>query len=167
MRKVSSWDEYHMREALHVATRSKDPNTQVGAVLVDKNNHQLISGYNGFIAGTLESDKHWERPEKYDHVVHAEANAIGYAARVGIAVGGSVLYVTAMPCHPCMMLVLAAGIRSIEAKCLLHGWDQSHEKAMIEAERAGVLVHIWEPEEDRIRRELKEGYGGSKDAPKT
>ena len=46
-----SWDEYFMGVAILAAKRSKDPNTQVGACIVDKNNVILTTGYNGFPAG--------------------------------------------------------------------------------------------------------------------
>ena len=46
-----SWDEYFMGVALLAAKRSKDPNTQVGACIVDKNNVILTTGYNGFPKG--------------------------------------------------------------------------------------------------------------------
>ena len=46
-----SWDEYFMGVALLAAKRSKDPNTQVGACIVDSNNIILSTGYNGFPYG--------------------------------------------------------------------------------------------------------------------
>ena len=46
-----SWDEYFMGVAILAAKRSKDPNTQVGACIVDKNNVILTTGYNGFPKG--------------------------------------------------------------------------------------------------------------------
>ena len=46
-----SWDEYFMGIALISSFRSKDPNTQVGACIVDKNNKIIGIGYNGFPIG--------------------------------------------------------------------------------------------------------------------
>ena len=51
MRKVLSWDEYFMALAHLSAVRSKDPSTQVGAVIVDSNNRVVGLGYNGFPRG--------------------------------------------------------------------------------------------------------------------
>ena len=51
-----SWDEYFMGIALLSAERSKDPRTQVGACIVDKNNHILSTGYNSACAGMSDKD---------------------------------------------------------------------------------------------------------------
>lgn len=48
MRQVKDWDQYFLDIAVEVATRSKDPNTQVGAVITDVNNGIISTGYNGF-----------------------------------------------------------------------------------------------------------------------
>ncbi len=50
-----NWDEYFMLQAMMASFKSKDPNTKVGCVFVDDNNHQLSMGYNGQIAGIDES----------------------------------------------------------------------------------------------------------------
>ncbi len=74
-----SWDEYFMGVSLLAAKRSKDPNTQVGACIVDSNNIILSTGYNGFPYGCSDDLYPWEREgedTKYNYVVHAELNAI-------------------------------------------------------------------------------------------
>ena len=76
-----SWDEYFMGVALLAAQRSKDPNTQVGACIVDGSKRILSTGYNGFPQGCSDDDFPWNRDEskgdtKYQFVVHAELNAI-------------------------------------------------------------------------------------------
>jgi dCMP deaminase len=48
-RSVINRDEYFINIAEEVATRSKDPSTQVGAVIVDKNHRPVSFGYNGFL----------------------------------------------------------------------------------------------------------------------
>jgi dCMP deaminase len=124
MRTVEPWDVYFMQMAELAATRSKDPSTQVGAVIV-RDKRILASGYNGFPAGIPENPTLWERPTKYDYVVHAEANAIGDAARRGIAIDGTTMYLTAFPCNKsgCARLIIASGIRKVIAKRVLAGWD--------------------------------------------
>lgn len=42
-----SWDEYFMGISLLSCLRSKDPNTQVGACIVNGDNHIVSVGYNG------------------------------------------------------------------------------------------------------------------------
>ena len=77
-----SWDEYFMGIALLAAKRSKDPNTQVGACIVNSSNKIMSIGYNGLPAGCDDDVFPWEREgensydTKYPYVCHAELNAI-------------------------------------------------------------------------------------------
>jgi dCMP deaminase len=81
-----NWDEYFMLQAMMASFKSKDPNTKVGCVFVDGNNHQLTMGYNGQLAGIDETKIPWGNDktvpldqQKYAYVVHSEANAILHA----------------------------------------------------------------------------------------
>ena len=97
-----SWDEYFMGVSLLAAKRSKDPNTQVGACIVDSNNIILSTGYNGFPYGCSDDLYPWEREgedTKYNYVVHAELNAILNAR--GKDLKGARLYVDLFPCNEC------------------------------------------------------------------
>ena len=72
-----SWDEYFMGIALLSAMRSKDPQTQVGACIVNKKNRIVGIGYNGFPRGCSDQEFPWEREgdflkTKYPYVVHVE-----------------------------------------------------------------------------------------------
>ena len=60
-RQVLNWDEYFMGIALLAGLRSKDPNSQVGAVIVTPDHKVVGTGYNGFVAGVDESNFTWER----------------------------------------------------------------------------------------------------------
>ncbi len=44
---------------------------------------------------------------------HAEANALGYAARKGIAVEGCTIYCTTRPCLECAKLIVVSGIARV------------------------------------------------------
>ena len=75
-----------MLQAMMASFKSKDPNTKVGCVFVDGNNHQLTMGYNGQLAGIDETKIPWGNDktvpldqQKYAYVVHSEANAILHA----------------------------------------------------------------------------------------
>ncbi len=112
-----SWDEYFMLQAMIASFRSKDPSTKVGAVFVDKNNHQITMGYNGFVAGIDESKLPWGKDEneglehqKYAYVVHAEANAILHSPGPLI---GTRAYVTLFPCHECAKLIASTKVDEI------------------------------------------------------
>ena len=78
---VLSWDEYFMGLAHLSAMRSKDPSTQVGAVIVSGEHRVVSIGYNGFPNGCSDDEFPWDREgdfgaTKYPYVVHAELNAI-------------------------------------------------------------------------------------------
>lgn len=111
-----SWDEYFMSVAYLASMRSKDPNTQVGACIVDANNKILSMGYNGFPAGCSDDEFPWNRDgepydSKYFYVTHSELNAIlNYR---GGSLEGSKLYVTLFPCNECAKACIQAGIKTI------------------------------------------------------
>lgn len=109
-----SWHRYFMNIAIEAATRSTCPRKHVGAVLVvDKT--IISTGYNGSVrglphcddAGCMMEDNHCVR------TIHAEVNAIIQAAKNGVRVSGSTLYVTSSPCWPCFKTVVNAGIKKI------------------------------------------------------
>ncbi len=111
-----SWDEYFMGLALMSAMRSKDPNSQVGACIVNSDNKIVSVGYNGAPIG-YDDDKNmnWERSgdflnTKYAYVCHSELNAILNAGR---SVKGCKLYVTLFPCNECAKVIIQSGIRDI------------------------------------------------------
>ena len=111
-----SWDEYFMGVALLAAERSKDPNTQVGACIVDENRRILSTGYNGFPHGCSDDDFPWNRDEKlgetkYQFVVHAELNAILNSR--GKSLAGSTLYVGLFPCNECAKAIIQAGVKEV------------------------------------------------------
>ena len=112
-----SWDEYFMGVALLSAMRSKDPNTQVGACIVNDDNRIVSVGYNGFPRGCSDEDFPWERSAdnqndtRYPFVCHAELNAILNSN--GIGVKGSRIYVALFPCNECAKAIIQAGIKEI------------------------------------------------------
>ena len=109
-----SWDEYFMGVALLAAKRSKDPNTQVGACIVSKDNIILSTGYNGFPVGCSDDEYPWEREgeaTKYPFVVHAELNAILNAG--GRSLRGARIYVDLFPCNECAKAIIQSGIREV------------------------------------------------------
>jgi len=108
-----SWDDCFMDMAETVSKRSKDPSTQVGAVLVSQDNNRVSVGYNGFPAGLEETKERWS--DKHSYVVHAEMNAV-LNARGDLR--GYTLYTTMFPCINCTKLILQAGISRIVYKDL-------------------------------------------------
>ena len=117
-----SWDEYFMGVADLSGRRSKDPNTQVGACIVSRDNKILSMGYNGFPKGCSDDEFPWGKDAvatdpysaKYLYVTHSELNAIlNYR---GGSLEGSKLYVTLFPCNECAKAIIQAGIKTIVYK---------------------------------------------------
>ena len=111
-----SWDEYFMGIAVLSCERSKDPNTKVGACIVDENKKVVSIGYNGMPSGCDESQLSWNKGEgldsKYLYVCHAEFNAI-LNTRNGSALRGCTLYVTLFPCNECTKAIIQTGIKEV------------------------------------------------------
>jgi len=120
-----SWDEYYLTIATDVAARASCPAGHVGAVIVSAENVIIMTGYNGSPTGITHCTElgcSWVSrtgsdgsERSYARHVHAEANAIARAARVGVRLNASTLYVTQEPCPDCLKLCLQAGIRVIVA----------------------------------------------------
>ncbi len=112
-----SWDEYFMGIALLSAYRSKDPNTQVGACIVNSDNRIVGVGYNGFPRGCSDDVLPWEREgtnkneTKYPYVCHAELNAI--LNTNGRSLKDSRMYVALFPCNECAKAIIQAGINEV------------------------------------------------------
>lgn len=102
MSKVINWTQYFMGVAKLSAFRSKDPNTQVGACIVNEANKIVGVGYNGLPWGCEDNEFPWEVREgdlyetKYPYVVHAELNAILNSTG---QLKGCRIYVSLFPCH--------------------------------------------------------------------
>jgi dCMP deaminase len=114
MREIPNWDEYYLSVCRVVAARSKDPNTQVGCVIVGPAHEIRSTGYNSFPRGIRDDvPERLERPMKYLWIEHAERNAICNAARMGTALEGCTVYVEIMPCMDCARAIVQAGISSV------------------------------------------------------
>lgn len=111
-----SWDDYFMGVALLSSKRSKDPNTQVGACIVNEDKKIVGVGYNGFPTGLDDDDFPWNREgannleTKYPFVCHAELNAILNSTR---DLKGCTIYVALFPCNECAKAIIQSGINEI------------------------------------------------------
>ena len=107
----NKWDQHWLEVADVFSKLSKDIHTKVGAIIVTPDNRQCSGGYNGFPAGWDDTDpKLWERPTKYDIVIHAEINAI---INCPFDTKGCYVYTTITPCHRCMLHMINAGIERV------------------------------------------------------
>ena len=113
-----TWDEYFLAIAEMVSRRSTCPRAHVGAVIVSQDNRILSTGYNGSPPsephcgdiGCLMVDGHCQR------TLHAEVNAVAFAARFGVSLKDSILYMWSsrgdvIPCRECEKVRVATGVR--------------------------------------------------------
>ena len=112
-------DRNFINIAKEIATASKCVSKQVGAVIV-KDGRILSTGYNGTPAGYQNCSDFWDGKYTKDHhdwsktyEIHAEMNAIIWAARKGISIEGATIYVTLEPCSECSKNLIASGIKRI------------------------------------------------------
>ncbi|XP_060134709.1 deoxycytidylate deaminase isoform X2 [Zootoca vivipara] len=111
------WPEYFMAVAFLSAQRSKDPNSQVGACIVNSENKIVGIGYNGMPNGCSDDLLPWTRiadsklDTKYPYVCHAELNAI--MNKNSADVKGCSMYVALFPCNECAKLIIQAGIKEV------------------------------------------------------
>jgi len=113
---IISWDDYFMANAVLASMRSRDPNTQVGACIVDEFNHIVGTGYNGLPRGCDPHQFPWDREgkfldTKYAYTSHSEENAIDNSDQSRIR--GSKIYVTLFPCNNCAKRIIQNGIKEI------------------------------------------------------
>jgi dCMP deaminase len=111
-----SWDEYFMGVALLSSQRSKDPNTQVGACIVNPKHKIVGVGYNGFPTGCSDDKFPWAREgeyldTKYPYICHAELNAV--INKISADLYDCRLYVALFPCNECAKVIIQAGIKEV------------------------------------------------------
>ena len=114
MNKRVDWPTYFMNIAKEVSTRSTCDRKHVGAVIV-RDKTILSTGYNGSIKGLQHCDEigHEMVDGHCVRTTHAEANAIVQAAKNGVSINNSEIYVTASPCYNCFKLIANYGIKTI------------------------------------------------------
>lgn len=147
-----SMDQTLMQVAKLMADRATCSRAQVGAVIVVET-RVVSSGYNGTAARlphcdhscdctalpTSPQSSHWKDCRSLkpcDLSVHAEANAIAFAAKYGVSTNGATLYTTMAPCVACAKLIVNAGIVRVVAASQYR--DDSGTRLL---NRLGVDVH--------------------------
>jgi len=122
---MTNWDLKFIELSKHVAQWSKDTNRKNGAVIVDDDNIVLSLGYNGFPRDCDDSiESRYEQPIKYLYTEHAERNSIYHAARSGVIIKNSRMYMTMFCCADCARAIIQSGIKKIIAPTP----DLEHEK---------------------------------------
>lgn len=144
------WNDYFFDLCEVISSKSKDPSTKVGAVIVNSGNSIVSTGYNGFPIGVDDGiESRFERPEKYTWTCHAEENAIAFAARNGISTNGATLYCNRLPCCArCTRLAIQAGIRKFVILCdvsdeTLERWKTENDIGNRMIDESGSLMQIY------------------------
>jgi len=150
---VLSWDNYFMGVALLSSYRSKDPNSRVGACIVNKKNRIVGVGYNGFPTGCDDNALPWAQDgeylnTKYPYVCHAELNAIFNSIA---DLSGCRIYLGLFPCNDCAKAIIQVGIIEI----VYLKYNKSPESDIFVASRrlldmAGVIYRKLEPNIDQL-----------------
>jgi len=110
---VPSWDRLFMRLVYEYASKSKDPSSKIGAVIV-RNKRPILFGYNGFPEGVADTPERLnDRALKLPFTEHAERNAIDMAAAEGTRSEGGTLYTQILPCSGCAKAIIQARITEV------------------------------------------------------
>lgn len=136
-----SWDEYFMGVALLSAKRSKDPNTQVGACIVNDKHKIVGAGYNGLPIGCDDDEFPWSKQgdfldTKYPYVCHAELNAI--LNNIGMDLKGCKIYTALFPCNECTKAIIQAGITEVVYLSDKYDGTDPSKASKLMLEKAGV-----------------------------
>ena len=144
---AAGWGDKYIHLAKEISTWSKDPSTQVGAVVVGCDGQILSQGFNGFPRGIKDSEERLNKRErKYELVVHAEMNAIYNASLNGVSLKDSTLYVYGLPiCNECAKGIIQVGIKKVVAmrpKKYNIAWEESINNARNLFSEAEVMYLI-------------------------
>ena len=136
-----SWDEYFMGVALLSAKRSKDPNTQVGACIVNEKNKIVGAGYNGLPIGCNDDEFPWYKEgefleTKYPYICHAELNAI--LNNIGMDLAGCKIYTVLFPCNECAKAIIQSGINDVIYLSDKYEGNHVFKASKIMLDKAGV-----------------------------
>lgn len=174
------WDLRFLELSKLVASWSKDPSTQTGAVIVDSENRVISVGYNGFARGVEDlPERYADRYNiKYKIVVHCEVNAALFADRDRLK--GATLYTWPfLSCGQCAAKMIQCGIKRVVSKEAEHidltqandpkRWEYEFMLATTQFKEAGVDIKLYphkmfvvDPQEEinkSIALLAKLGYG--------
>lgn len=151
-----SWDSYFMGVAILSGMRSKDPNTKVGACIVNNEKRIVGIGYNGFPKGCEDDVFPWETDEdysksKYAYVVHAELNAILNSSQ---KLDGCSIYVSHFPCNECAKAIIQSGITEVIYEFDKHAGTPSAIASRKMFEASGILLRTIKFEEMNLSSSL-------------
>jgi dCMP deaminase len=140
---MNKWDKRFLELAKLVSTWSKDPSTQVGAVIVNDKNRIVSLGFNGYPRGVKDEGLD-DREVKYLKILHGEINSILFSKQ---DLTDCTIYVYPLPpCANCTSVIIQSGISKIvvlenqNKTKMLERWSQHNLIAKEMAEEAGVEI---------------------------
>lgn len=141
---LSKWSVRFYQMAQLVASWSKDPSTQVGAVITEHN--RIVSvGFNGYPHGISDSADNDDREIKLLKTLHAEENAILFAKR---DLDNCDIWVTHFPCPNCAAKIIQTGISTVhcpeQSADYLSRWGDKIKISQDMLAQAGVTID-WLP----------------------
>lgn len=148
-----SWDDYFMGVALLSAKRSKDPNTQTGACIVNQENKIVGTGYNGFPIGCSDDVLPWAREgppleTKYLYVCHAELNAV---LNSSTKLTGCRIYAGLVPCGECAKAIIQSGIKEVIYLSDKYAHLDTYKAAKRMFDQAGVKYRLHIPKVNSLK----------------
>ena len=151
-----SWDEYFMGVAVLSSMRSKDPNTQVGACIVNEEQKIVGVGYNGLPIGVDDDHAPWDREgnwleTKYPYICHAELNAILNAT---VKLKGCRIYVGLFPCNECAKAIIQSGICEVIYLSDKYAQEDNTKASKWLFDQSGVKYRQLEPTHKTLTLEL-------------
>jgi dCMP deaminase len=154
-----SWDDYFMAVAALSAQRSKDPNTQVGACIVNRQKRIVGVGYNGFPTGCSDDALPWGREgdfleTKYPYVCHAELNAVLNSVPGNLA--GCTIYSALFPCNECAKVIIQAGIKEVVYLSDKYAATDSARAARVMFDQVGIACRQLAPSHAVVTIQLKD-----------
>ena len=163
------WNQYFMMIAKIVAMRSTCNSRPGGAVIVSSDNRILSTGYNASVAGAFQCsdkgpnycfrrDKKIKDEEKYNvcKALHAEQNAILYAAKYGVSLINSKIYCTLQPCYICTKLIAGVGIKTVYFELLYESKDRIRDNRWRRSlDEYGIVYKQVKVEKHNISRALE------------
>lgn len=156
-----SWDQLFMTMVYLVASKSKDEQTHIGAVVVGPDNEIRTTGYNSFVRGCDDlRPERQERPEKYYWFEHAERNSIYNATLMGVSLKGCKMYTNGIPCMDCARAIIQSGITEVIVdkewdEGNLEIWKQHAERSLRLFSECGVSVRYFDDDCIKINKYRK------------
>lgn len=143
MKMCEKWDKRYLELAKLVSSWSKDPSTKVGAVIVDPNNKIISVGFNGLPQYVPDDPEILnDRDRKYQHIIHAEMNAILTAQRD--LTGYTIYTYPFAPCPQCASAIIQTGIiRVVSVRCEDSRWVDRLEQAKSFFDMADVETKLY------------------------